>query len=215
MARRRKKSSEAGGLILLLPVLALGGLLMQHPEILLVPFLLAMLLAGLWLWSRSSAWKRLRALKLADVDNMPGHQFEHYVAALLEHQGFRTTVTKGSGDFGVDVIARKGDLKYAVQTKRYNTGVSRSAVSDAVAAKGHYGCNAALVVTTSRFTAGARQFARSTGCVLVDRDTLAQWILALQEPAPAQKCGVAERQRPDRLTAILSDTPPNPPGVGR
>lgn len=180
MARRRKKSPDAERLILLVPVLALGGFLLQHPEILLVPVLLVLLAAGAWLWSRSRRWKRFRALKLADVDNMPGHQFEHYVAALLKHRGFDTQVTKGSGDFGVDIIARRADLTYAVQTKRYSGGVPRNAVSDAVAEKGHYGCNAAMVVTSSRFTERAREFATSTGCMLVDRDTLARWILDFQ-----------------------------------
>lgn len=124
--------------------------------------------------------RRLRALKLSDIDNMDGHEFEHYVGKLLEHQGFKAEVTKGSGDLGVDVIAQKNELKYAVQVKRYNEPVSRRAVSDAVAGKYHYGCNKAMVVTTSHFTEGAKELAQSTECKLVDRDTLAEWILDFQ-----------------------------------
>ncbi|MCZ7583666.1 MAG: restriction endonuclease [Deltaproteobacteria bacterium] len=68
-------------------------------------------------------------------------------------------------------------MKYAVQVKRY-TGqkVSRRAVSDAVAGKAHYGCTHAMVVTNSTFTPGARLLAGSTGCELIDRYDLLQWM---------------------------------------
>jgi HJR/Mrr/RecB family endonuclease len=36
---------------------------------------------------------------------------------------------------GVDLVACRGNMKYAIQAKRYAGSVSRSAVSDAVAAK--------------------------------------------------------------------------------
>src|SRR5437868_13060831 len=78
------------------------------------------LLIGLRVWSDWKQTQQVRALKLDDVDMMPGRQFEHYVARLLEHQGFRTTVTKGSGDLGVDIIAHRDGQSYCVQCKRYN-----------------------------------------------------------------------------------------------
>ena len=124
--------------------------------------------------------RRLRAIKLSDIDNMDGIEFEHYISRLLKHREFKAEVTKASGDLGVDVIAQKNDLKYAVQIKRYNEPVSRRAVSDAVAGKYHYGCNAAMVVTNNYFTEGAKELAQSTGCELVDRETLTEWILDFQ-----------------------------------
>jgi hypothetical protein len=153
----------------------------SNPGFLLLLIGVGLLGIGVWWWSSGGERRRYRALRLADVDSMAGHDFEHYVAALLEHQGHTTTVTKGSGDLGVDVIAAKGALRYAVQTKRYSAAVPRTAVSDAVAGMAHYKCNAAMVVTTHRFSDGAQQLARSTGCVLVDRDELAQWIIAFQD----------------------------------
>jgi Holliday junction resolvase-like predicted endonuclease len=38
---------------------------------------------------------------------MPGHTFELYVARLMEYQGYKTLMTKSSGDLGVDIIAQK------------------------------------------------------------------------------------------------------------
>src|SRR5450759_1045006 len=58
------------------------------------------------LLSPSSPWvraRRFRALTMDDVDNMPGLMFEDYVAKLMEHQGYSTQVTPGTGDLGVDI----------------------------------------------------------------------------------------------------------------
>jgi hypothetical protein len=38
-----------------------------------------------------------------------------------------------------------------------------------------------MVVTNSYFTRGAKQLAHSTGCELIDRDILAEWILDYQQ----------------------------------
>lgn len=124
--------------------------------------------------------RRLRAIQLADIDNMGGIAFERYACRLLEHRGFGASVTRASGDLGVDIVACRSGRKYAVQVKRQSKGVSRRAVSDAVAGKQHYGCNHAMVITNNYFTRGAKELARSTGCELIDRDSLAQWALDFQ-----------------------------------
>ncbi len=123
---------------------------------------------------------RLRALQISDIDYMNGIEFEHYVAKLLTYQGFHTEVTRASGDFGVDIIATKLPKKYAIQVKRQSANVSRRAVSDAVAGESYYGCNEAMVITNSYFTAGAKSLAKSNRCRLVDRDELTNWIIAFQ-----------------------------------
>lgn len=134
--------------------------------------------AALWLRVR---YRRLRAIELADIDYMDGLDFERYVCRLLERQGYRNVHNiRGSGDFGVDVIADKGGVRYAIQVKRFRGKVSRRAVSDAVAGKYQFKCDAAMVVTNSYYTAGAQELAASADCVLIDRDTLAQWVLDFQ-----------------------------------
>ncbi len=121
-----------------------------------------------------------RALQLADVDQMTGTRFEELIEALLTQQGYRVRHTGQSGDLGVDLVAVRPPEKIAVQCKRQSEPVSRRAVSDAFAGMRHYGCNRAMVVTNSAFSPGARELARSTGCVLVDREMLGRWILAFQ-----------------------------------
>lgn len=119
---------------------------------------------------------RMKGLNAANIDSMDGFMFEKYVAALLEHQGFNTLVTKGSGDHGVDIVAFKDNQRYAVQAKRYNSNVSRTAVSDAVAGKAYYDCDAAMVITNSHSSPAAIKYAEKTKCILINRELLAEWI---------------------------------------
>ncbi|GBU08972.1 hypothetical protein AwWohl_01100 [Gammaproteobacteria bacterium] len=117
------------------------------------------------------------AITLFNVDQMQGHEFEYFVAQLLRKQGFRSVkVTSGSSDFGVDILATKYFTKWAIQCKRYTSNLSRTAISDAVAGKAHYGCAKAMVVTNSYFSKQALVFSKTTNCTLIDRDALDIWM---------------------------------------
>ncbi|TAL53362.1 restriction endonuclease [Pandoraea sp.] len=197
-SRRSKRSSpslrSAVAVLSLLAILAivnrhlpaLERLVIHAAPRVLVFFAVALGLAGLG-WSTgklAGAWRqarRQRAIRLADIDRMTGHEFEHYVAGLLAHRGFDTRVTQRSGDLGVDIVAHSAQARYAVQCKRQNGNVARTAVSDAVAGKAPYRCTHAMVVTNRYFTPGAAKLARATQCILVDRDQLATWLLELQQ----------------------------------
>lgn len=111
------------------------------------------------------------------MDSLDGTAFEAYVEKLLTRRGYRVRRTGKSGDLGVDLIADKPPLRFAVQVKRQSQPVSRRAVSDAVAGKAQYKCNAAMVVTNNLFSTGAQELAHSNGCKLVDRNVLADWML--------------------------------------
>lgn len=124
--------------------------------------------------------KKYRGIKIANIDAMTGIEFELYLQKLLANQGYTVLTTQVSGDLGVDLVASKNSDKIAIQAKRYNTKVSRRAVSDAVAGMYHYGCNKAMVITNYYFSPGAIALAHSTGCVLIDRDILANWVTEFQ-----------------------------------
>lgn len=99
---------------------------------------------------------------------MNGYDYEYAVASYLRKNGFYAVkVTQASGDYGVDVIARKGFKKYAVQCKYYSKPVGVGAVQEVAAGKSFYHCNAAMVVTNNRFTAAAETLAKSNGIILV------------------------------------------------
>ena len=113
---------------------------------------------------------------MAEVDAMSGHAFEDLVVKLLKARGYEVGNLRESNDYGVDMIANKGEERIAVQCKRSKNPIARKAISDAVAGMKYYKCTRAMVVTNSRFTDDAREFARGTECELVDRAVLEQWM---------------------------------------
>jgi len=124
--------------------------------------------------------KKYRGMKIANIDSMTGIEFEQYLKRVLTNQGYSVSTTSVSGDLGVDLVASGNNDKIAIQAKRYNNKVSRRAISDAVAGMYHYGCNKAMVITNNYFSPGAIELAQSTGCILIDRDILAQWVNSYQ-----------------------------------
>ena len=74
------------------------------------------------------------------IDAMNGHQFEHYCAELLRQVGFtHIQITRGSGDYGVDIIADKDGVSYAIQCKRHNQKIGNKAVQEVLSGKVYYG----------------------------------------------------------------------------
>ena len=110
---------------------------------------------------------------LSFVDNMEGHAFEYWCADLLSKIGFHNVeVTKASNDQGIDVLAQKDGLKYAIQCKCYSSDLGNTPVQEASAGKMIYGCHVAAVMTNRHFTSGAKQLAEATNTLLWDRDEL-------------------------------------------
>lgn len=170
----------------------------------------AMILAGavVFLLKIYPAWRRseaCRALRLADVDNMSGVQFEQYVNELLKAQGYKTEMTPARNDYGVDIVAERDGVRLAVQCKRYGENISRGAVSDAVSGKHYYNCGQAMVVTNRHFRQGARELAGASQCFLVDRDTLALWIQSFQA-APAASSMTSAKARSLAIWVVVGSS---------
>lgn len=120
--------------------------------------------------------------ELARIDSLEGHDFEYYVARLLQAYGFENvSVTQGSGDYGVDIIAYAGEEKIAIQCKHYAKPVGIKAVQEVYAGKMHYNAAEAVVVTNSTFTDAAFTLAQETGVRLWDRDSLKQMLTEIIE----------------------------------
>lgn len=92
---------------------------------------------------------------------MDGYEFEHKCAKLLRQKGYHNvTVTKGSGDQGVDIIAYKGIERYAIQCKYYSSPVGNKAIQEVYAGGKFYDCDKYIVMTNSTFTEPAKQMAK-------------------------------------------------------
>lgn len=115
---------------------------------------------------------------LADVnsllDSINDREFEKLIGRLYEKKGYHVTVTKKSGDFGIDVLAEKEGEKIAIQCKCYKNEqkVDNSTIQKAIgAAHSPYKVGKVAVITTSSFSAGAISVAKSANVPveLIDR----------------------------------------------
>ena len=110
-------------------------------------------------------------------DDMEGRDFELFCAELLEKRGFEEVeVTKGSGDYGVDILAEKDGVTYAVQCKRYTAPVGVKAIQEAYAGRDYYDRMVGAVLTNQYFTAPAVEAAKKLKILLWDRGYLEQMI---------------------------------------
>lgn len=98
---------------------------------------------------------------------MTGQEFEEHCAAYLRRRGFKKIeFTKGSGDQGVDILAKRRGKTYAIQCKNYQKPVGNKAVQEAYAGMQYYDCDKGMVMTNSTFTKGAVELAERTGVAL-------------------------------------------------
>ncbi|HEX6042343.1 restriction endonuclease, partial [Longimicrobium sp.] len=124
------------------------------------------------------------------VYSLSPREFEELVAELLHRQGFQVTLTPPSRDGGFDMYAvRKDSLVetlYLVECKRY-ARTNRVGVEIVRALMGVVDterANAGIIVTTSTFTQGAREFQRRLQNVLSLRDNryLYDWLMLSRVP---------------------------------
>jgi len=143
-------------------------------------------------------WRMIARSGLNDIDAMNGRDFERYLEILFGKLGFNVQQTAAHGDFGADLVASNRGERVVIQAKRYRRKVGVKAVQEAVAAKGYYSCDKAMVVTNSFFTRQAATLAHRNDVSLWDRNRLAKAMdsiggkravsqaLAPEEPVPSQ-----------------------------
>ena len=119
-------------------------------------------------------WRReKRRMRRADFDDMDGWEFEKYIAELLSRDGYdHVEVTRGSRDQGVDVLAQRDGVSYAVQCKHYTAKIPNKAVQEAYAGAEFYGCDVPVVLTNSYFSPSALELGDEIGVELWDREEL-------------------------------------------
>ena len=185
MARRKsRKQAKPTELLIGYGIAAVGlvsaGAFYIPPEA-ITPFITLLLcgaaLGGMWFYyfvylKEQARRQALLALDIAQVDEMSGIEFENYVEALFQAEGYRTETTPRSGDYGVDIIASKNKQRIAVQCKRYKKTLDQTPVREVYAGMSKHGCDIAMVVANRGFTKHAVELARSVGCILIDREKL-------------------------------------------
>lgn len=123
--------------------------------------------------------------ELLSIDLMEGRQFEIWCAEALKSIGFaNVTVTPGSGDQGVDVLAEKEGVKYAFQCKRYNSDLGNAPIQEVHSGKDYYHRHVGVVITNQKFTSNAVSLARETGTLLWDREWITNYLNYKYEEEP-------------------------------
>lgn len=116
---------------------------------------------------------RRRRMIPSEMDEMEGHDFEYFCADLLEKSGFiEVEVTKGSGDYGADILAEKDGVTYAIQCKCYHSPIGVKAVQEAYAGRDYYDRMVGAVLTNQYFTSPAVEAAKKLKILLWDRGYL-------------------------------------------
>lgn len=119
------------------------------------------------------AVRRRKNSEHSELDEMDGHEFEYFCAELLQEKGFyEVEVTKGSGDYGIDILAEKDGVTYAIQCKRYSDPVGVKAIQEAYAGRDYYDRMVGAVLTNQYFTTPAVEAAKKLKILLWDRGYL-------------------------------------------
>ncbi len=117
--------------------------------------------------------KRHRKIVPEHFDTLEGHEFEFYCAELLRKKGFiEVEVTKGSGDYGADILAEKDGVTYAIQCKCYTAPIGVKAIQEAYAGRDYYDRMVGAVLTNQYFTTPAVEAAKKLKILLWDRGYL-------------------------------------------
>lgn len=119
---------------------------------------------------------------LSQLRQMDEYEFEQLVADVWEQRGWNTTVTTGSSDRGIDVIAKKSSpfhQKHLIQVKRYSAGNkigSPDIQQYSSLKKQENDADAVVVVTTSSFSSQAEQAAEDLNVKLINGQELCDTI---------------------------------------
>lgn len=175
MAKKRRRSKKDESIIGPMVLIVFGSVYywLDSWQIAVAASVLFLIVCGViaFLIKEQKATK-LRNSGIAEIDRMDGVQFEHYLAALFKGMGYKTEVTKASGDYGADLILVKNNEKTVVQAKRYKSNIGIKAVQEISSARLHYQATSAWVVTNSNFTKAAVELAQSNNVRLIGREEL-------------------------------------------
>ncbi len=144
---------------------------MKLESVFIILFIILALLLLLLVFTITRKYRK--KYDIHSLDEIEGHEFEYYCAELLKKRGFiDVSVTKGSGDYGIDILAEKDGVTYAIQCKAYTTPVGVKAVQEAYAGREFYDRMVGAVLTNQYFTKPAVEAAKKLKILLWDRGYL-------------------------------------------
>jgi HJR/Mrr/RecB family endonuclease len=123
----------------------------------------------------------------AGLDRLHDREFEHVIARLITRMGYEVELTRATRDDGVDIFALRRDgfapWLTVVDCKRYRPDhrFGPDIVRTIAGVREQHNATTGMIVTTARFTDGARNLVRDRWpreVALVDRDRVVDWLKA-------------------------------------
>ena len=99
--------------------------------------------------------------------DMDPFEYEHYCSSIFRNNGWDSKATQGSSDQGVDVIAKKDDIKLVAQCKKFTKAVGNKAVQEIVAGIKYYQADIGIVIAPNGFTKSAEKLAEANKIKLI------------------------------------------------
>lgn len=116
--------------------------------------------------------QKLEEIIGSNINSLSGVEFEKVCQKLVQNMGFKTEITKASGDGGVDLIAYNNQPllsgKYIIQCKRYTGSVGEPIIRDLYGVITSERANKGILMTTGHFTKSAIAFAEGKPIELID-----------------------------------------------
>lgn len=105
-------------------------------------------------------------------------EFEKFISTLFKKMGYDVELTPTTGDYGVDVVAKKDGNTVAIQVKKYEQGnlIGTQVVQQTLGAMWKVKADQSIIVTTSGFTVYAKEQAKEAPIELWDKKALHEMV---------------------------------------
>lgn len=101
------------------------------------------------------------------IPDMSPRDYEIFCASQFKKFGWKAEATVGSGDQGVDVVAKKKGLILVAQCKKFSKPVPNKAVQEVVAGIKFYKADSGVVIAPNGFTKSAEKLAAANNIQLI------------------------------------------------
>lgn len=119
-------------------------------------------------WELSEYNRNIKAKESEYWYSISGWEFENEFASLLNRHGFKTQITSGSSDGGIDIFASKDGIDYAVQCKAHKNPIGPSIARDFYGSMVHNKIKHGILVNLGGFSKSVVDFTNDKTIKLLD-----------------------------------------------
>ena len=110
-----------------------------------------------------------------------GFEFEKAISNLYQKLKYKVTLTKGTGDGGVDLILEKNNIITIVQCKAHKNPVGPAPVIELWGVKDDFKATSAIFIAYAGVTSGAYDFARNKKLEIIDVNKLIEMSIEVEK----------------------------------